>query len=356
MRSFFKSLFSKNTFKWLFIVIVLLFIVLSPLVLFKVDNYRLNLNEFFNLQGASKTVLTIYHIESFEGGTNSRKTFLERRAGEFNKENPNCYVVIKTLTPEELVLNLDEKKLPDLFSFGIGVGEYIVGFLNELEENTNLRQDIIEYGMKNNKILAYPYILSGYCLISNGNMVSSDNLSDLIINTKYNNEDVSGLSMATGSFITPELSLKHNNLEINSEDIIGFNTTYEAYVNFINKNSVSLVGTMRDVARCKNREENGSLSNLKYNMLSNFSDLIQYIGIVDSGSSSKMYFANEFAKFLTQEKAQSALSSYGLFSVTNNKIYESGYMSDFENALKEDLFSINVFSNKEEIDNIRKTM
>lgn len=347
MRSFFKNLylklFSKKFFKILFFVVGIIFIVFSPLVVFNAENYRLNLNEFFNLQSASKTVLTLYHVESFEGGTNSRETYLERRAGEFNKLNPNCFIVVKTLTPEELVINLDENKLPDMFSFGYGIGKYIVGFLEELEKNSNVRDDLMTYGMKNNMILAYPYILSGYCLITHGNMVNSSNMSDFLLSTCYNNNEVKGVSIATNSYVNPGLALNANGLVLDENNVANFSSLYEAYVNFVNKNSVSLVGTMRDVARCKNREENGSLSNLKYNMLPNFTDLIQYIGVVDSGSSAKMFYANEFAKYLTSNNAQSALNSYGLFSVTNEKIYESTYMSDFENVLMDEISSVNVF-------------
>ena len=60
MRSIFKNLylklFSKKTFKILFFVVGIIFIVFSPLVIFNAENYRLNLNEFFNLQSASKNL------------------------------------------------------------------------------------------------------------------------------------------------------------------------------------------------------------------------------------------------------------------------------------------------------------
>ena len=343
--------------KFTFCILCFLFIIICPIFIFNVEGYTLNLNEFFNLSNSSKTILTIYHIETFEGGTNSRSKYLERQASLFNKRYPNCFLVVKTLTPDELALNLRKNELPDLYSFGVGVGEYLAGFLEELEDNGNVRKDLINYGERQEKLLAYPYILSGYCLISHENLLSgleSSDISNYTLSTKYNNKEVKGLSIATKSLINPMLALKENNVNFNVFDLIEFDSTYGAYNNFIAKKSVSLIGTARDLARCKNREINGSLSSCRYTFLGEFSDLVQYISVVDSGSDAREYYAKLFANFLLSDNAQSALSKYGLFSVNGKNIYESGYMLEFENILSKDLTSVNAFISKEEINKLQQ--
>ncbi len=344
-------------FKFIFCILCLLFMIICPIYIFNVKGYEINLNEFFNLSNSSKTILTVYHIETFEGGTNSRSKYLERQASLFNKKYPNCFVVVKTLTPDELALNLRKNELPDLYSFGVGVGSYIAGFLEELEGNSNIRKDLTGYGERQRKLLAYPYILSGYCLISHENLISgleSSDISNYTLSTKYNNKEVKGLSIATKSLINPVLALRKNNINYNIVDLVEFNSTYDAYNNFIAKKSVSLIGTARDLARCKNREVNGSLSSCKYTFLGGFSDLVQYIGVVDSGSDAKEHYAKLFANFLLTDNAQSTLSRYGLFSVNGKNIYESGYMFEFESILNKDLTSVNAFISKEEINKLQQ--
>ncbi len=325
----------KSIGKVLFVVFCLLFLIFTPFFVFNKDNYKMGM--FFNLSHSSKVVLTLYHIETFEGGTNSRTTYLNKRAEDFNKQNPNVFIVIKSMDKEELLLNLEDGKRPDMFSFGVGVGEYIVGFLAQLNKNASVREDLQEFAKWDNKILAYPYILSGYCVLSHADSDNND-ISTLL--TPKN--QMSGFSYSKTD-INPVQALNVNGINYLSTNGSEFNSTYDAYLNFVNKKSVSLIGTMRDVARCKNREANFSLSNITYNMLGGYSDLIQYVSVVDNANSNRTYFSKLFAEFLLSEKSQSSLKSYGLFGTSKNKIYDTGYMSQFEDILLKNLTGVNVF-------------
>ena len=52
---------------------------------------------------------------------------------------------------QQLILNLKQNILPDMFSFGVGVGYLISGYLTQLENNSNVRTDLIEYSKINNE-------------------------------------------------------------------------------------------------------------------------------------------------------------------------------------------------------------
>ncbi|NCB48096.1 MAG: hypothetical protein EOM55_00475 [Clostridia bacterium] len=336
----------KKSLKIFFCFSCVTFLAISPFYLFNKENYKLNLNEYFNLENSTKVVLTLYNIETFEGGTNSRTSYLQKQALKFNKKYNNCFVVIKTLSPDQLALNIRNNNLPDLYSFGVGVGSYIQGFLSELDENSQIRSCLMQYGKKFGKLLAYPYILSGYTLISYEKyLLEEENLSSLVTTDTVKN--VVGLSLSS-TFNGAEV-LFQNGITLSESDIMETSSSYDAYKNFLSKKTKSLLGTARDLARCKNREDLGTLGACDYKFLGNYSDLVQYISVVESGSSAKMLYAKEFAKFLTDENSQNDLSDYGLFSTLKNNIYNEGYMLEFENVLRQELSSVSAFISVEDM-------
>ena len=345
-------LFNKKVLKILFCILSILFLIVSPSYIFNINNYKINLNEYLNLQNKQKVVLDLWHIETFEGGSNSRSKFLEKQAIKFNKENNNCYISISTLNDYQLFENLSKNKVPDLFSFGIGVGYMLSNYLNVLNKNNSVRKDLIEYGCLNEELLAYPYILSGYAIISFNNNLNLDNQNkpEKFENQIINKKEVKGLGFASSTYLNISKVLTLNGYEnISKNNYYESNSTYDAYVNFISKKFLSLVGTTRDVVRCKNREEKSNLSSCKYTFLSGYSDLIQYVSFSKNISNSKKDYAQKFCSFLTSKSVQEDLSNYGLFSTTKQKLYSSDYMYNFESTLNKPLKSINVFSSLQEI-------
>jgi hypothetical protein len=338
-----KKLF--GVFKASFCIFCLVFVCLSPFYIFKAENYELNLEEYFRLENGTKIVLTLYNIETFEGGTNSRTRYLEQQALKFNEANSNCFVVVKTLSEDELAISLRNNNLPDIFSFGVGVGSYIQGFLAELNSNGNIRSDLLNYGKKNGELLAYPYILSGYTLITYDSFLNDESeFSSRIL--ADSTKKVAGVCVSLSTNCAEALC--SNGASCSESDIVQAESSYDAYKNFLSKKAKSLVGTARDLARCKNREDNGSLSSCSYKFLSSYTDLVQYVSVVDTGSSIKMLCAQAFATFLTENTCQKALANYGLFSTTTD-IYDEGYMDEFEDALQEKLTSVSAFSTSEEL-------
>ena len=353
----FSLLFNKKVLKGLICFLSIIFLIFAPNFIFNKKNYELNLNKYLNLEDKEKIVLNLWHIETFEGGTNSRVKFIEKQAINFNKQNNNCFISVTKMDEQQLILNLKQNIIPDMFSFGVGVGYLISGYLTQLENNSNVRTDLIEYSKINNEVYAYPYILSGYCLISHQNLLpnSKEKFDKTFSCKKINKKEIKGLSITSSSFInSSEVLLKQGLKDINKSNILEFSSTYNAYTNFISKKSISLLGTARDVARCKNRELNGSLSSCNYTFLSGYTDLIQYIGANKNLTKIKTNYAKSFSKFLTMSFSQNNLANYGLFSTTNKSIYSNGYMKDFESSLQKQLSSVNVFSSYQQIENNNK--
>ena len=173
-----------------FCFLCIAFIVFSPSYVFDKDRYSLNLNKYLTSGQAKDVVLSLYHIETFEGGSASRSKYLQRQAQSFNKQNPNCYIVVKTLSLDELILNLQNGNIPDLFSFGTGAGEYIAGFMAELDKNSSIRNDLRSLGSKGGKTLCYPYMLSGYAIISKECLPIGDHDFSKLLQSKVNNKKI----------------------------------------------------------------------------------------------------------------------------------------------------------------------
>lgn len=341
-------IFNKKILKIAFCAIAIFFLLFSPSIIFNKRNYELNLNEYLNLSNSQKIVLNMWHVESFEGGTNSMGKYLERQVVKFNKQNSNCFISVKTMTEEQLYLNLKENKYPDLFSFGIGSGYMLPSLLSSLDKNDLIRKDLTNYGSISSDILAYPFLLSGYCAISKSSLLSGENfsLTNGFNNVTQNKKQIRGIGFSTSGITNASYVLLSNGVDnIKQENFYTCGTTYEAYTNFLSNKFVTLVGTARDVARCKNRENNGTLSSCSYNYLSGYSDLIQYVGVCNKISKTKIKASKLFASFLLTESCQNDIKNYGLFSTTKINLYDSGYMYEFEQVLKKELKSINVFSN-----------
>ena len=352
-----KIILNKKILKMSFCFFCILFLFFAPYFVFCKNNFKVD-NDLFILPNSQKKVLTMWHIETFEGGSASREKYLHSCAKKFSNIEKNCLIVIKTLSYEQLLANLENKdNLPDLFSFGIGSGYLLSSYLSELSKNTIIRDDLACYGMINDCIFAYPYIMSGYCVISrktDGNNLDFDLTSALKAKTNANKKNI-GFSFSFNKFLNPLNALDPNILkDIKLEkDALIESSSYEAYNSFIsNKEVCSLLGTTRDFVRIKNREEKGSIGNINYYFLPSYTDLVQYVAVNKFSSNEKIILSKKFSQFLTEEECQSLLSNYGLFSTNGKRIYkDTDQMSNFEKCLTSTLISQNVFSSHDSIYN-----
>lgn len=65
-------------------------------------------------------VISVWNVDTFEGGKGSRTTFLSGVASRFEKETGNVYVLTSAYTKEGAKAALDEGLRPDILSYGVG--------------------------------------------------------------------------------------------------------------------------------------------------------------------------------------------------------------------------------------------
>ena len=334
----------------IFIVVAL---ILSPVFLFNPQNFRVNISQYLQSKQEQNQVLSLWHIETFEGGSTSRSAYLQKIATEFNKQNNGVFIIIKTLTMEQARLNVKEGCC-DIVSFGFGAGELLKPYLVSLQE-VKLEKDFDMVAKNNDNVLAYPYMYGGYATITREQaMISSgftpENLQENLFNifiSKKNNKAV-GFAKKSQTNFAKALSLcsvfgNPTNFFDNNLD------TYQTYCKFIEGEFSTLVGTTRDVVRCKNREMAGKLSSCVYNYLSGYTDLVQCIGVMN-GEEVKQKTAMEFATFLLSEYSQTQIKKVGMFSTTGKVLYDDGYMKDFEQAMLKEKQVPNIFMTETDIE------
>ncbi len=247
-------------------------------------------------------IYTIWHIETFEGGSKSRLTFLKSIARKIESENKGVLIMIKQIEPDKLESELNEGA-PDIFSFGFGVGKLILPSLAELNSAFNVRDEFVESGSFNKQLFALPYIVSGYAEFSHGGQVKN----------YYCGEN---------EYIHPEKIYSALNYALTERQ-----SQYEAYKDFIYDDESKLIGSARDVFRVSNLNAVGRAS-ASITPIDSYTDLIQYIGIKTNDE-----ITNKFLAMALDDEHQRSLVDYGLFSSKYPKIYSSGIYDIMENAL-----------------------
>ena len=219
-------------------------------------------------------VISIWHIDTFEGGKGSRAAFLGKVAAMFEKEESgNTVVMVGSRTVEGAKAALEQGDRPDLISFG----SYFP-YLTEMGEPTVwCRGGYAIYAKEND-----------FSLLSSTNCVLS-------VGGRNRSEVAAALYGMTG--------------EVMLED----STT--AYVKFLNGEYRYLLGTQRDACRFLSRG-----ISVYCTPIAQFSDLQQYIL---SLSVENKLTCEKFIKYLLSEKCQKLLPTIGMFSPIF-KVYNSG--------------------------------
>ena len=212
--------------------------------------------------------------------------------------------MVKTIPEEKLEDSLKETT-PHLISFSEQVAKVVLPYLVPFNKEYNVSDNYLNSAYYNKKLMAIPYIASGYCYFTKTN-----NTTELKLYTANNNS--------------------HNALSLINNEIINDNlklSSYECYSKFVNTTNIKLLGTARDLFRIKNLESLGRFS-VSYEPVSTFTDLIQYIGIT---SNNKIVL--KFIDYLMNENNQRKLADLSLFSTKYINLYPDSIYSIMEKSL-----------------------
>lgn len=240
-----------------------------------------------------KYVLTLWHIDVFEGGVGSRGDFLSKIAVEFRSNG--VLVMVVNHTVESAENSIKQGVLPDMISYGVGV-DFVAKYAKSLPKNS------FSGGEIGGKIYAYPWCAGAYFLITKNE----------------NNQPIDKLFISKSAYNIPFISLFLGKVDAKE---IEMKKPLDAYTSFLSaKENVALLGTQRDLKRLEQRGVD-----FYAQPIGGFNDLIQYVSVTtcDSGRFGECI---KFINYLISEKPQKQLSKIGMLSVYYG-VYTDGAMA-----------------------------
>ncbi len=235
-----------------------------------------------------KGVITMWQIDSFEGGIGSRKQFLLKVSRAFEKENNGVLVMVINQTVKGAEDDIKKGNLPDIISYGCGIDVCGYGKINP--NNTVLG------GMVGDSCYATAWCRGGYVLIANPNIVK---------NEVFEQDCYSEITVSQGEYTQPITGLLFEGIKAQKVTVM---QPMDAYVKFVSGKTPYLLGTQRDINRLTNRG-----MEFIAKPLTQFNDLFQYVSVT-STDQTKRYYAEEFVKFLVDERVQTQLNTIGMLS------------------------------------------
>lgn len=249
-----------------------------------------------------KGILTIWQVDSFEGGIGSRKQFLLKVARSYEKNNLGLLIMVIDHTFESVKEAISKGECPDIISYGVGT---------ELLEIQPMNTDrFFKGGALNKTLYALPWCRGGYCIISRENVqVEKGEVLDKIVLSK------------TG-YTQPALALYLEG--ITAHEYVE-KPPLEAYVDFVGGKTDYLLGTQRDIMRLTNRGVEFNATPIK-----EYNDLYQYASIT-AKDKNRIYYANDFINYLTSALVQEKLTEIGMLSCFENIEYQNKELAKLKN-------------------------
>ncbi len=323
-------------------------------------------------RSAYQGILEIWNIDTFEGGTSGKTGFLKLQAVNFEKQNQGLYFMVKNMTETQCMLALSNGQMPAMFSFGVGVGEQIFKYLQEINISSNVRTEFLDAGKKDEKQYAYAWCRGMYSLISTQEKLQktsndTSNLASVVNSCGYvtklkNNKTKTTYSLTFGSsgYVCPQLGYASSYTPLlqtqTSIDLANISKTpYTAYCDFIENRASILLGTQRDIARIENRITAGKIDGVVYQHLTGYTDLVQYLGVCQTTNIEQTQACKDFIYFLLDEQTQNNLSNIGMFSVNEQIIYTSGVWQQMDLLSQNSCKVQNVFTTKSVIESNKQS-
>ena len=269
-----------------FIKVLCAFILIFSIVFtIVIGKSKINENVILEDKKEYKTVLSLWHVDSFEGGSGSRKQFLLDASISFEKQNLGVLIMVTSMSLGALKNNLSSGVYPDILSSGIGFC---------VSPTYSMSNDFSFYGGKvGDRIYAKPWCRGNYFLISKKPSVLDE-------------KEIENLIVSQGENNLPILSLILDGIYSNNAKIL---PPQKAYSEFLNDKNGVLLGTQRDIVRLNQR---GYV--YYYKPLYAYNDLYQYFYVLTSDAKKGVY-AEEFVQFIFGDSCQDRLSNLQMLSL-----------------------------------------
>ncbi len=285
--------------KILRIMIVIIFSFITAFS-FTIGKDKITKNKLETELKGYQGVISMWQIDSFEGGFGSRKQFLLKVARNFEKKNQGVFIMVSNYTKDGAEENFKNGIFPDIISYGNGVN--VENAINLQTENT------VKGGCVGDKAYATAWCRGGYVLITNPNYDKKSSLADTLL-------------VSESEFNQPLTALFLEEIEIGDFAVY---KPMDAYVKFVSGKYKSMLGTQRDLVRLSSRG-----MEVEVKPLEKFNDLFQYVSVL-SVDPLKTYYAKEFVNYLVSKDVQTRLSDISMLSCFYKNTYDNPHIEKMQ--------------------------
>ncbi|MBR2860710.1 MAG: hypothetical protein IKB86_02590 [Clostridia bacterium] len=277
-------------------------------------------------------VITLWQIDSFEGGTGSRANWLKSVVAGFERRNNGVFINVETIssTLAQQLISSGQKR-PDLISFGADCDFNSADFEALKIETENIHPSVKKITLEN----AIPWCMGAYFMFGQGdeNQWGTDGK---IITAKKAKKSVFSVGLPIKQGYNSAKNLEHLSGNFSAELSLKTASPQELFEGYnYSQNINRIVGTQRDFYRleaAKSREK-ARAGDIKF---LGYSDLFQYIGILKCENEKKTATMQDFIAFLLEPEQQNKLGTIGLFPVRVDALpqYNNENMNYWWNEIK----------------------
>ena len=298
----------KRALALLMFVCVLAFLAVAPPYLHK----ALERNPYEEwLQGEKEPytgVLTLWHVVEFKPYRGSLATLLKAWTKQLEEQHYGVFLQVLSMNGQEAAARLEWGETPDILSFPAGYcdGEELLP-LEEQPPSCLGGMERLGNG------LAWPYAMSGYCLLLRTEFLQERDVAmPEALEPGALSQMQNALSYERGRKKTPVAGLAGDAVAAYAA---GAGEPVAAAEDFLNGRAAMLAGDLRAAGDLSRQVEQGKGFSFTALPLTNYTPLVQYLGVYGSIAPEKLPYAMELLRFVLEEPQQAALLELGLLPV-----------------------------------------
>ncbi len=272
-------------------------------------------------------VINVWQVDCFDGGTGSRAIWLKNVCSGFEKQYNGVYINVESVSPAMANKLISEgKKLPDIISFGSGLSLKAENFEPLSLDLSNIRSEVRSVCEET----VVPWCMGAYFMLSSDSDENNWGLDGKTVTGKKSTKTVYSVGIAERSgYLAPLALIDYCGEEVlpnfHQELSVYRGTSQEIFEAYNYSQKVNrMLGTQRDLYRLTAADSREMGRSSTISLLSGYTDLFQYIGILKTDNEKKVYTMNAFLHFLLDETQQDKIGDLGLFPVHASAIPEYG--------------------------------
>ena len=257
-------------------------------------------------------MITLWHVVRFKPYQGSMGAWLSKLALKFEDAHRGVYLEVLTMSEEECAVRMARGERADAYSFPAGWGDP-----DQFTSGVSVRADYLgnlkSSGMWEGERLAAPYGMSGYVLLVNEAILQNKGIQ---VDEDTSWEELSGYATDL-TYVYGKKNYKMYGMSGSQivAAIMGLKTEVVDYDNFLEKDAAMAIADLGAAGSLDRLLNAGKGFSFEAYPVSEYTDLVQYVGIDRYTQEAKKPYLNEFFSMLLEDETQAGLLDMGILPV-----------------------------------------